>query len=398
MKRFVGFMLLFVLSLNLFALPIFAESGSKNAAEEYKITACDIELNCNSALLMEAETGEILCAKNENDAASPASVTKIMTLLLVMEAIENGSISKDDTVCVSGYAAGMGGSQVFLEEGEEMTVEELIKCTVIASGNDSAVALAEHVAGSEESFVRKMNERAGELGLKNTNFENVTGLDDTTVNHVSSALDIAIMSRELIKHSLITEYSSIWQDTIRNGEFTLTNTNRLVRFYEGCNGLKTGSTDKAGYCISATAKRGDMQLIAVVMGAPTRDVRNSIAKTLLDTGFANYAFYSEDGAELESVPVYKGNVDNIAVYSKRFCALVNKSDIKKIEKLYEIPEFITAPLRAGNSVGKITYMIDGKMLGESEIIVKDDIQSLGVFDIFCKFMRIHVGLERKKDE
>ncbi len=398
MKRFVGFMLLFVLSFNLFSNIIFAEKASKNEAEEYKIETTSQEFECNSVLLMEAETGQILYAENESAAASPASVTKIMTLLIVMEAIENGSINKDEMVSVSAYAAGMGGSQVFLEEGEQMTVEELIKCTVIASGNDSAVALAEHVAGSEESFVRKMNERAAELGLKNTNFENVTGLDDTTQNHVSSALDIAIMSRELIKHTLITEYSSIWQDTIRNGEFTLTNTNRLVRFYEGCNGLKTGSTDKAGYCISATAKRGNMQLIAVVMGAPTRDVRNSIAKTLLDTGFANYSFYSDCEAELEVVPVYNGNVEKIPVYSKEFCALVNKADIKKIEKIYEIPEFISAPQNAGNAVGKIKYMVDGKILGETDIVVKDEIHSLSLLDIFCKFMRIYIGLERKNDK
>ena len=191
-----------------------------------------------------------------------ASVTKVMTLLLVMEAVESGAMSLDEEITVSSVAASMGGSQVFLEEGERMKADELIKCTVIASANDAAVALAERVSGSVDAFVKRMNERAVELGMTNTHFDNPTGLDDTTDDNYTSAMDIAIMSRELLRHELITKYSSMWQDTIRNGEFTLTNTNRLVRYYDGCNGLKTGSTDKAGYCISAAAKRGDMRILA----------------------------------------------------------------------------------------------------------------------------------------
>lgn len=224
------------------------------------------ELDAKSALLMEAETGEVLYEMNADESLPPASVTKIMTLLLVMEAVDGGSISLEDNVSVSEKAAGMGGSQVFLSSGEQMSVETLIKCTVISSANDAAVALAEYVCGSEEAFVARMNERAAELEMNSTHFENATGLDDTTVNHVTSARDIAIMSAQLMRHDKILEFSSTWMDSIRDGAFTLTNTNRLVRFYDGATGLKTGSTSKAGFCMSATAKRGELHLIAVIMG------------------------------------------------------------------------------------------------------------------------------------
>lgn len=391
MKRIITLVLLFVLTFNIVGIGVFAEDAQKNEAEIYNISPMEIEVDCNSALLMDAVSGRILYSKNENESASPASVTKIMTLLLVMEAIESGAVSLMEKVTVSANAAGMGGSQVFLEEGEQMTVEELIKCAVIASGNDAAVALAEHIAGGEEAFVKKMNGRAVELGLKNTNFENATGLDDTTVNHISSALDIAIMSRELIKYPIITEYSSIWQDTIRNGEFTLTNTNRLVRYYEGCNGLKTGSTDKAGYCVSATAKRGDMQLIAVVMGAPTRDVRNEIARKMLDFGFAGYGVYTKEVCELEKIPIFGGVSSDVICYSTAFCALVNKADAKRVELRYEIPESITAPIMKDDIVGKVKYMIDGKLLGESEIRVKESVDKISFLDVLKSIILSHVG-------
>jgi len=247
------------------------------------------DYNARAYILMEASTGTVLLEENADEALPPASVTKIMTLLLVMEAIADGKLGWDDMVQTSEYAASMGGSQVFLEPGEEMSVTEMVKCVVVPSANDAAVALAERVAGSEEAFVRRMNERAAELGMKNTVFYNTNGLDDDVDGHVSSARDIAIMSRELItKHPKILEFSSIWMDSIRNGAFGLTNTNRLVRFYRGANGLKTGSTAKAKFCISATAERNGMQLIAVVMAAPSRDERNEIAKKLLDYGFAGW--------------------------------------------------------------------------------------------------------------
>ena len=234
-----------------------------NAAPEFTSA-----LECQSAILMEASTGMVLYEKNADEALPPASVTKIMTLLLVMEAVDSGKIKLTDMVSVSENAASMGGSQVYLKVGEEMSVEEMIKCVVIASANDCAVALAEFLCGSEEAFVTQMNTRAKELGMENTNFENTNGLDDTVTNHKISARDIAIMSRELLSHELILKYSSTWMDTIRDGTFGLTNTNRLVRFYSGANGLKTGSTSRAKFCISATAKRDGMQLIAVIMAAP----------------------------------------------------------------------------------------------------------------------------------
>ena len=364
----------------------FATNGINTEAEATTVGTIEESINAESALLMEAETGEVLLSKNENERRSPASVTKIMTLLLVMEAIEDGRISTGDIVTVSEHAASMGGSQVFLEAGEEMSVEELVKCTVIASANDAALTLAELVYGSEGMFVTKMNERAKELGMENSNFENVTGLDDTTTNHYTSALDIAIMSRELIKYDLIKKYSTLWQDTIRDGSFTLTNTNRLVRYYDGCNGLKTGSTDKAGFCLSATAKRGDMQLIAVIMGSPNRDARNNAARALLDYGFSNFAIYKCERAALENTPVYNGKKDTTTLYSTGFSRVIPKGSIKKVEAKYEIPDHVCAPFKSGDVIGKITYTLNGEILGTADIIVVENIEKTGFLDIFIKIL------------
>lgn len=281
----------------------------------------------------------------------------------------------------------MGGSQVFLKEGENMTVKDLVKCTVIASANDAAVALSEYIYGSEDSFVKAMNDKAAALGMKNTNFENTTGLDDTVQNHVTSAKDIAIMSRELIKHPLIIEYSSLWQDSIRNGEFVLTNTNRLVRYYDGCTGLKTGSTDKAGYCISATAERDNMKLIAVVMGAETRDERNSIARSLLDLGFSNYSLYSEEEKALENIQVYGGNINSITLYTQKVCRLVNKSQKSKVEKYYTLPDYVEAPIKKGEVIGKVKFVIDGKILCEKNVYAMSDVNKLRVGDIFIGIVK-----------
>jgi len=386
MKKLFALMLLF-LFLTSFNINVFAEKSINNAAEKYEINNADIEVASQSAVLMEAESGKIIFAKNENKAMAPASVTKIMTLLLVMEAISEERISLDSSVPISAYAASMGGSQVFLKEGENMTVRDLIKCTVIASANDAAVALSEYVYGSETAFVKAMNEKAKILGMENTNFENTTGLDDTTVNHLTSAKDIAIMSRALLKHPLILEYSSLWQDSIRNGEFVLTNTNRLVRYYDGCTGLKTGSTDKAGYCISATAERDGMKLIAVVMGAETRDERNTIARSLLDYGFSNYAVYSEEESEIDTIKVYGGNVDYITVYSEAVSEIVNKNQKGKVEKYYDIPDYIEAPINAGDCIGTVKYTIDGKILCIKNVYAKANINKLSVADIFSGILR-----------
>ena len=385
MKKCLAFLLLFVFCFSIvFSVASFADSTDEKS--EYNLTSADFTVNAKSAVLMEARTGTVLFSQNECESASPASVTKIMTLLLVMEALEDGRISLTDTVSVSAHAASMGGSQVFLSEGERMSVEDLIKCTVIASANDAAVALAEHVFGSEDAFVKKMNDKARELGMKYTNFENTTGLDDSTKNHVTSALDIAIMSRELIKHELILKYSSCWQETIRNGEFTLTNTNRLVRFYDGCNGLKTGSTDKAGFCISTTAKRGDMQLIAVIMGAETRDSRNEIARRLLDFGFSNFALFVREERSIGEIPVIRGTRDKLTVSAKKIEKVINKSDLKSVTEVYDIADNITAPCKKGDKVGQIRYEIKGKLLCKSSVVASEDIERINYFGILKKIV------------
>lgn len=392
MRKILSLFIAAIITLNCFTLNVTAsvDEGSPddfvNEIED-AVDTNSLEISAKSAVLMDAETGMVLYTKNASEPLPPASVTKIMTLLLVAEAIKAGNISLDDKVYVSANAASMGGSQIFIKEGEEFTVEELLKSTVIASANDAAVALAELIAGTESAFVDRMNERAKELGMSNTHFENATGLDDTVTNHLTSAYDIALMSRELIKHDTVTDYSDVWQDSIRNGEFVLTNTNRLVRYYDGCTGLKTGSTDKAGFCVSATAMRDGMHLIAVVMGAETRDERNEAARAMLDFGFSNYALYSEGESQLENADVLRGTVDKVIVSSAPFSKLVNKSDKKRIEKEYYIPETLTAPLKSGDAVGYVIYKLDGEEIGKSVIFVKDDVGEVTVIDLFLRILK-----------
>jgi len=353
-------------------------------AEPQTVESPSIELDCKSAVLMEASTGKILFEKNANEAYAPASVTKIMTLLIVMEAIESGAINYTDMVSTSANAASMGGSQVFLEEGEQMSVDDLVKSVVIASANDAAVSLAEYVAGSEQTFVDRMNKRAAELQMENTNFENTNGLDDTVTNHVTSAMDIAIMSQELIKHRKILEYSSIWMDTIRNGEFGLTNTNRLIRFYKGATGLKTGSTSKAGFCISATAERDGMELIAVIMGSPTRDVRNEAAKTLLDYGFANYSVYHKDGEEIGNIKIMGGVEDTFTAYYNDFNCVLPKGGAANVEYKIELNDNISAPILEREKVGSIKFYSGNELIGETDILASKDISKINFWQYFVK--------------
>ena len=350
------------------------------------IATLEAEFDCKSAILMEASTGTILFEQNPDEALPPASVTKVMTLLLVMEAIEDGKLKLDDTVTASAHACSMGGSQIYLKEGEQMTVEDMVKSVVISSANDAAVALAEHIAGSEDEFIKNMNKRAKELGMKNTNFENTNGLDDTAKNHVTSARDIAIMSRELIKHKKITEYSSIWMDTIRNGEFGLTNTNRLVRFYKGATGLKTGSTSKAGFCISATATRNEMSLICVIMAAPTRDVRNQTATQILDWGFSNFSLYSNKGNVIDNIYVAGGKETKISASYPDFSCIIEKGDLGKIEYLIDIPKSLTAPVKENEKIGKIIYKTGEKELGHVDIIANKQIDKITFWSIFSKII------------
>ena len=341
-------------------------------------------LDCKSAILMEASTGKVLYEKNSDEALPPASVTKIMTLLLVVEAVDDGKISLTDTVTVSEYAASMGGSQVYLEPGETMSVEEMIKCVVIASANDCAVALAEFLCGSEEAFVAEMNKRATELSMLNTKFENTNGLDDTVTAHLTSARDIAIMSRELIKHPLILKYSSTWMDTIRNGAFGLTNTNRLVRYYSGANGLKTGSTAKAKFCISATAERDGMQLIAVIMAAPSRDVRNNAAKQLLDYGFANYGVFRQAKNELEPIKVSGGVSEFCKIESHEINIVLEKEKISKIESRTNIPEHVESPIRQGDKIGEVIFEYEGSEIAKIDVCAAENIDRIGFFGLISK--------------
>lgn len=343
--------------------------------------------DAKSMILIEATTGAVLYEMNADEPLPPASVTKIMTLLLVMEAVDTGKISLSDEVTVSPNAASMGGSQIYLEVGENMTVEEMIKAVIIASANDAALALAEHVCGSESEFVAKMNNRAKELGMNNTNFENTNGLDDTTTAHLTSARDIAIMSAELIKHETILKYTTVWQDTLRDGKFTLTNTNRLVRFYKGCNGLKTGSTSKAGYCMSASAKRDGLQLIAVVMGAKTRDTRNSIAQKLLDFGFASYTYYEDKGKIECDLAVKRGRCDSVKIGYTPLKTVVEKGSDKKIAAAVVLPDHVSAPIKRGDIVGKINYTIEGEIIETRDIYALEKVEEIRFSDAFVKILK-----------
>ena len=355
---------------------------------EENMTATNIalgELPCRSAILMDAATGQVLFEQNPDEALPPASVTKIMTLLLVMEAIDSGKLALDDMVSVSAHAASMGGSQVYLKEGETMSVEEMLKCVIIASANDCAVAIADHVSGSEEAFVAAMNSRAAELGMKNTHFENTNGLDDTATHHVTSARDIAIMSRALIAHEKILEYSGIWMDTIRDGTFGLTNTNRLVRFYRGCTGLKTGSTARAKFCISATAERDGLSLICVIMAADTRDTRNNTAAKLLDFGFATYSTYKNEAGSV-TLPVLGGVSATCKVSFEAFCATVPKGRVGEVTVKTELPESLDAPVPAGAEVGRVVYSLDGKEIGATPIIASENVEKISFGTLFWRIL------------
>lgn len=349
------------------------------AAEDY---------NARSYILMEASTGTVLLEENADEPLPPASVTKIMTMLVVMDAIADGRLSADDMVQTSEYAASMGGSQVYLEPGEEMSVSEMLKCVVIASANDAAVALAEKVAGSEEAFVKMMNDRAAELGMVNTVFKNTNGLDDDVEGHLTTARDIAIMSRELItKHPQILEYSSIWMDSIRNGAFGLTNTNRLVRFYKGANGLKTGSTSKAKFCISATAERDGMQLIAVVMASPSRDERNETAKKLLDYGFAGWECVKiGDGAAIEPIRVAGGTADALTVTADARSVLLKKGQGAKLTQKIYLPEYICAPITAGDTVGSIDFFVGDELVASIPIKASESVEKVGYMGVLGRLL------------
>ena len=385
MKKYISVIMAVIFALA-FSLSVYAggggdteASGDVGAAVEYGKT-----VDAVSAILMEADSGTVLYEQNADEALYPASVTKTMTMLLVLEAVDSGKISLDDMVSVSENAASMGGSQIFLSPGETMSVDDLLKSMIVASANDAAVALAEYVCGSEDVFVACMNERAKELGCKNTHFENPTGLDDTASGHIMSARDIAVISREVIKHELVYSYSTIWMDTIRGGAFGLTNTNRLIRFYKGATGLKTGSTSKAKFCISATAERGGLTLIAVIMAAPTRDIRNEAAKSLFDYGFANYSLYTDEPEEFEDIYVTGGKENLTKGVSSGFSVVVSKGDAGKIEKVTDVPEKLSAPIVKGEKIGTVTYILDGKSIGTSDILAAENVDKITFWSLLKK--------------
>ena len=367
-KKWRRFLCVWLLVFSLF-LP-----GSTAAAEE---TAELSGVISPSYVLMEPETGTVICGKEKDTRRSPASVTKIMTLLLIFDSLEKGSFSLEDTVTTSAYAKSMGGSQVYLEEGEIQSVETLIKCIVIASGNDASVAMAEHIAGSEQEFVKMMNDRAAGLGMKNTHFEDCCGLTDSD-GHYTTAYDIALMSRELIlKYPEVLEYSSVWMENIthvtRQGskEFGLTNTNKLIRSYDGCRGLKTGSTSKAKFCLSAVAERDGLSLIAVVMAAPDSRTRQKDASALLDYGFSRCRLYEDpDPGAIGELKVKNGISETVPLeYEGVFRYVDTKGgDLSGITRKTAIPDEVEAPVKKGEAAGELIYMKDGKELGSIRIL------------------------------
>lgn len=354
-----------------------------------RTAAVELQVDAPSVLLMEKSTGEVLYARNEHAKKEPASVTKIMTLLLTMEAIDKGAIAYDDVVTVSAYAESMGGSNVYLAEGEQITVEELIKAVCVASGNDASVALAEHISGVTELFVAEMNNRAKELGMNDTHFVNCHGLP--AEGHVSSAWDIALMSRELILHHPdLRRFTTIWMDSLRGGEFELANTNKLIRFYDGATGLKTGSTSSAGYCISATAEREGMELIAVVLGGSTSQKRFDDAKTLLNYGFATYALHVVEPQEpFAPVPVHLGMTDavSLALPEDGRQLLVKKAQVAALTTEVSLPETVEAPVAKGQQIGTMTVREGEHVLREIPVLAAEPVEKLTWGEMFARLVR-----------
>lgn len=364
------------------ALALLGATGAFAAPEEAVTVAAP------SAVLMEKATGSVLYAKGESVERAPASVTKVMTLLLAAEAVDSGALSLDDTVTASARAAGMGGSQIWLEQGEQMSVSEMIKCVAVVSANDCAVALAEHIAGSEEAFVARMNERAGELGLQNTHFTNCTGLFDDP-EHYTSALDLAVMSRELLRHEWIKEYTTIWMDSIRNGEFGLSNTNHLLRSLDGCTGLKTGWTTQAGYCISATAERDGTEYIAVIMGAESSASRNADAAALINYAFANWALCPVADSALPPVRVVGGTADSVQPgMTGDGYVLLSRADAQALERSVELPESVNAPVEAGQRLGTLTLSSGGEVISEVPLTATAGVDRLSAGGVLLRLLKV----------
>ena len=352
--------------------------------------AADMNLPAKSAVLMDVATGQVLYEQNAHEPLAPASVTKVMTMLLVMEAIDSGRIKWDDMVTTSETAAAKGGSQVYLKVGETMSISEMVKCIAVSSANDCACAMAEHLAGSEAAFVENMNRRAKELGMNDTNFVNCTGLDDAAEakDHKTSAYDIALMSRELLKnHPDIKKFTTIWMDTVRDGAFGLSNTNKMVRFYQGATGLKTGFTAQAGYCLSASALREDMELVAVVMGCATSKDRFAACKSLLDYGFATYALIAPQ-VESRKIPVKLGVKDSVsAVPAGEEALLIDKSQKSQVTQEVQLLPEVQAPVSRGQRLGTLTIKAGQQVLKEIPLVAEEPVEKLTFFQVWAQILR-----------
>ena len=377
MKRLYGLVLALVMVLGVFPRPV---------------RAAELDVGGKSAVLMELSTGKILYEKNAHEALPPASVTKVMTMLLIMEAIDGGSLGWEDTVTASEAAAAKGGSQIYLKVGETMTVKDMVKSIAVSSANDCACAMAEHIAGSEAAFVERMNARARELGMNDTHFVNCTGLDDdpNAKEHVTSSYDIALMSRELmLNHPDIRQFTTIWMDTVRNGEFGLSNTNKLVRFYPGATGLKTGFTSAAGYCLSATAQRDGMDLIAVVMGAQTSQERFAACKGMLDYGFATYAVVKPALEEDTCVNVVLGKQETVAAVPGEVApVLIEKAQKGSITTTLTLEKEITAPVSKGQRLGTFTVRAGDQVLAQIPLVAEKAVKRKTFGDIFLEVLKM----------
>ena len=377
MKKLICFLLTFLLCMGLTCPFAFAENESP------------VTVKAKAYVLMDASTGEVLLKCNEHQKLFPASVTKIMPLLLVMEAIDSGKLDLNEKVTASPEAAAKGGSQIWLKDGETMTVNELLKAAVISSANDACTALSERIAGSEEGIVKMMNDRAKELGMNDTHFVNCTGLDDDTDEHLTSTYDIALMSKELLSHERIREYTTVWMDSLRNGATQLVNTNKLVRFYKGTTGLKTGTTAKAGHCVSASAERNGLHLIAVVMGSDNSTDRFEGAKALLNYGFANYKTVTPgyDKTLITPVKIIKGYTGSLIPEVGTILPITVKAgEESKIEANVEIATDVQAPVEKGQKLGSITFKLNGTTLAEYPLTAKEEVAKLTVFEMMRRLL------------
>ena len=398
MKRILSFLLAAALLLT--GAPAMA-AAAEAEAEPAAASAADasgasdaVAVSAPCAVLMEKYTGTVLYEKNSHQHCPPASVTKVMTMLLIVEAIEAGTIALDQTVTASETACSMGGSQIWLEPGEQMSVSEMLKCVTVVSANDCAVALAEQIAGSEQAFVQRMNQRAAELGMADTHFTNCTGLHDDD-DHYTSAYDIALMSRELIRHDLIKQYTTIWMDSVRNGEFGLSNTNRLIYGFEGATGLKTGFTSKAMYCLSATAERDGVEYIAVVLHGETSDQRFADARALLTYAFANYTLAALRPAEaLPPVPVSLGTADCVQpMYTGQEYILGEKSKLADLSYDLTLAEKVAAPVAQGQSLGHLTVRSGDTVVAETDVVAEQAVPRLGFWTIYGHLLGGLIGLK-----